>query len=126
MKKKKITPFIENIGEATTACLVTMVQGNILALGLTHWVIASQTGFVAGVIASIALIISRTTSRWIIAITLGTATAIVDYFMHPGMIGPFFLEAIITGIGAAILSYLVGMALRYWRARRISLAESAD
>lgn len=118
--KKKITPFIENIGEATTACLVTMVQGNILALGLTHWIIASQTGVVAGMLASVALIVSRTTSRFIIAATLGITTAIVDYFMHPGMIDPVYLEAIITGIGAAVLSYVVSSFLGYWRARRTS------
>ena len=119
--KKKIIPVIENIGEATTACLITMVQGNILALGLTHWIIASQTGVVAGAVASMALIISRTTSRLIIAATLGITTAIVDYFMHPGMIEPVYLEAIITGIGAAVLSYLVGTILGYWRTRRIFL-----
>ena len=124
--KKKIIPFIENISEATAACLFTMVQGNIFALGLTHWIIASQTGAVAGVIASVALIFSRTSNRWIIAATLGIATAIVDYFMHPGMFGPVVLEAIITGIGAAILSYLVGTILRYRRARRASLTESVD
>ena len=85
--KTKITPFVENIGEATAACLITMAQGNFLALGITHWVIASQTGLVAGVAASVALLLTQTRSRWVIAIVLGVATAIVDYFMHPGMIG---------------------------------------
>jgi len=32
--KKNLTPYIEYFAESTTACLVTMVQGNILALGL--------------------------------------------------------------------------------------------
>lgn len=116
--QKKITPFIENIGEASAACLVTMVQGNFLALGVTHWVIASQTGLVAGVAATVALLLTQTRSRWVIAIVLGIATAIVDYFMHPGMIGPIFLEAIITGLGAAVLSFAVGAVLRYRRDKR--------
>jgi len=116
--QKKITPFVENIGEATAACLVTMVQGNFLALGLTHWVIASQTGLVAGVAATVALLLTQTRSRWVIAIVLGVATAIVDYFMHPGMIGPIFLEAVITGLGAALLSFTVGAILKYRREKR--------
>lgn len=116
--KKKFAPFVENVGEATTACLVTMVQGNFLALGLTHWIIASQTGVIAGVLASLALILTRTENRWIIAIVLGVVTAIVDYLIHPGMFGPVFLEAIVTGIGAAALSYLVGGILHFVRARR--------
>jgi len=122
--KKKITPFLENIGEATTACLITMVQGNVLALGLTHWIIASQTGLIAGSLASVALIVSHTANRWVIAATLGIITAIVDYFIHPGMIDPVFLEAVITGIGAALLSYVIGTILRYRRTRRISLTEA--
>ena len=32
--KRKLAPFLENIAESTTACLVTMVQGNLLALSL--------------------------------------------------------------------------------------------
>ena len=34
--RQKIELFIENIGEATAACLFTMVQGNLLALTLGH------------------------------------------------------------------------------------------
>ncbi len=119
--QKKITPFVENFGEATAACLVTMVQGNFLALGVTHWVIASQTGLVAGVAASVALLLTQTKSRWVIAIVLGVVTAVVDYFMHPGMIGPIFLEAIITGLGAAALSYAVGTFLKYRREKRATV-----
>lgn len=116
--KKKLAPLVENIGEATTACLITMTQGNFLALGLTHWIIASQTGIVAGLAASAALFLTKTDNRWIIAVVLGVVTAVVDYMMHPGMIGPVFLEAIITGIGAGVLSYLAGWVLQYRRRRR--------
>jgi O-antigen ligase len=119
--KTKITPFVENIGEATAACLITMAQGNFLALGITHWVIASQTGLVAGVAASVALLLTQTRSRWVIAIVLGVATAIVDYFMHPGMIGPIFLEVIITGLGAAVLSFAVGALLKFHREKRAAI-----
>jgi len=116
--KKKLAPLAENIGEATTACLITMTQGNFLALGITHWIIASQTGIVAGLAASTALFLTKTDNRWVIAVVLGVVTAIVDYLMHPGMIGPVFLEAIITGIGAGVLSYLAGWFLQFRRRKQ--------
>ena len=62
---RKFAPFIENIAEATGACLLTMVQGNLMALTLTHWAIASQTGLVAGTLASAAILLARTSRRWV-------------------------------------------------------------
>lgn len=113
--KNKITPFVENIAESTTACLVTMVQGNILALGLSHWLIASQTGAVAGTISAAAILVFKTSKRWIISVMLGLTTAVVDYFVHPGMLGSAATEAIVTGVGAAMLSYLVGTIVSRYR-----------
>ena len=115
---KKVQPFVENISEATVACLVTMVQGNMLAIGLHHWIIASQTGVVAGTVASVTILFARVSDPRVIAVALGVTTAVVDYFIHPPMIGgPEILEPIITGIGAAILSYLVAIAIRRFRQR---------
>lgn len=117
--KNRIAPFVENIAESGAACLVTMVQGNILALGLSHWIIASQTGLVAGTAAAAAVTLAKTNNRWIMASILGVSTAIVDYFVHPGMIGEAAItEAAITGIGAAALSYLAGSAVLWYKMRK--------
>ena len=122
--KKKITPFIENIAESGAACLFTMVQGNILALGLSHWMIASQTGLVAGTAAATAVTLAKTENRWILAGILGVSTAIVDYFIHPGMIGESAAtEALVTGLGAAVLSYAVGSAMLWYRRRKAASRE---
>ncbi|MHC4452687.1 MAG: hypothetical protein ACYS0E_21520 [Planctomycetota bacterium] len=118
MMKRRLGPFVENIGESTVACLVAMVQGNLFAVSLTHWTIATRTGIVAGVLAAAALLVMRTTVRWRIAITLALVTGVVDYFMHPGMLGPGVTEAAVTGVGAGALSLLVGALLsRVRRAR---------
>ena len=114
---KKIAPFVEYFAESTTACLVTMVHGNVLALTLTHLAIASQTGIIAGVIAAVGLYVARTSRRWMISIVLGVATAVVDFFVHPGMFGSVVTEALVTGAGAAVLSYLVGTAIQFVRAK---------
>lgn len=105
---KTATQLLENVSESTVACLITMVQGNVLALGLSHWIIASQTGILAGSIAAVAMFLSPINSRWLIAVILGIATAAVDFFVHEGMFGPVFAEAAVTGLGAALLSYFVG------------------
>lgn len=114
-KSKKVAPLLENIGESAAACLITMVQGNILVLGVSHWIIASQTGVLAGSLATIALVLAKTKSRLVISIILGVITAFVDYFVHEGMFGPEAAEAIVTGMGAAALSYGAGSLLELYR-----------
>ena len=121
--KEKIGPFAENIGEAGAACLVTMVQGNLLLLGLSHWITASQTGLIAGAATATMFILVKTNSRLVLASLLGLLTALVDYFVHPGMIGEFaFIEALITGLGAAALSYIAGFLIARYRDWRPSVA----
>jgi hypothetical protein len=117
-EKKVIGPLFENVGESTAACLITMVQGNLLVLGLSHWIIASQTGLAAGILASVALLVAKTQNRLAISLILGVITAFVDYFVHEGMFGPEAAEAIFTGLGAAILSYGVGSLIAFYRKRR--------
>lgn len=114
-KGKKVAPLLENIGESTAACLITMVQGNLLVLGVGHWAIASQVGVTAGVLASVALLLARTKSRLVISIILGAITAFVDYFVHDGKFGPEAAEAIVTGLGAAALSYAAGTLIEYYK-----------
>lgn len=122
---KKSSLYIENISEATAACLFTMVQGNLLLLGLSHWLIASQTGIVAGVLASVALTIAKTNKRWLISMVLGCFTGVVDFFIHPGMIGGVATEAIITGIAAGLLSYVIGAVIARLKNKRTQ-AQSAN
>jgi hypothetical protein len=106
--KRQIQPFIENISEATAACLVTMVQGNLLAITLGHWLVAVETGLIAGSITSAALLVWKTSKAWIVALLLGVVTAIIDYVVHPGGFGTVFIEAAVTGAGAAALSFGIG------------------
>lgn len=71
-----------------------------------------------GLLASAGIFIAQTDNRWAIAVILGLATAVVDYLVHPGMFGPVFTEAAVTGIGAAVLSCIVGTAWQRVRAAR--------
>lgn len=113
--KKHLTPFAEYLAESTTACLVTMVQGNFLALTMGHLFIASQTGVFAAGLAAVTLAFAKTNRRWVIAVVVGVVTAIVDFFVHPGMFGGAATEAIVTGLAAAVLSYVAGTLFRYFK-----------
>ena len=116
-KRRKVAPFIEYVSESATACLVTMVQGNMLALTASHLLIASQTGVIAGVFTALLVLFAKTDKRWVIAFIIGTATAVVDFFVHHGNFGPVAFEAIVTGVGAAILSFLVATLVKFLKKR---------
>jgi hypothetical protein len=95
------------------ACMLTMVQGNLLALTLTHWFIASQTGLVAGAIASTTVIAARLRRPWLISLTLGVVTIPVDALVHPGKFEMGGVnEAVVTGVGAFALSLAASAAVR--------------
>jgi len=114
----EVSYLIENVSEATVACLLTMVQGNVLAIGVSHLIIASQTGITAGTAATIAVLLSKKEKRGLIATILGSITTVVDYLVHPGMFGSLFTEAIVTGVGAALLSYVVSTLINKFRSRK--------
>ena len=117
---KKASLLIENISEATVACLITMVQGNVLSIGVGHLIIASQTGLTAGAVTTIIVVTSKTHKRVLVAVLLGLITTVIDYMIHPGMIGSVFTEAIVTGIGAALLSFGVSILIRSIRERKVA------
>lgn len=96
----------EGVSESTIACLLAMVQGNILALTIGHLIIAIQTGFIAGIIAFGVTVKARINNHWIIALVLGISTAIIDYLIHPSSFGGAATEAIVTGLVAGLLSYM--------------------
>lgn len=117
--------LFEYVAESTTACVVTMAQGNLLAITFGHLVIASQTGLIAGSIASLAVFLSRSMPRWVASLVLGLGTAVVDFLVHPGMFGPIAVEALVTGFVAAALSYFTGTAVSFVRQKLATRSGSA-
>ena len=50
--------------------------------------------------------------------SVSESTAVVDFFVHPGMFGDEATEAIVTGCVAAGFSYAVGSGMQVMRRRR--------
>jgi hypothetical protein len=123
--KIKLQPYAENMCESGIACLLTMVQGNVLTLGLSHWIIASQTGLIAGAIVGTTLIAAQLRQPWVVSLVLGAVTTVVDVLVHPGTsrIGSL-AEAVVTGVGAFVLSLAVSAALQRRGVRRRAGAQA--
>lgn len=96
----------EGVSESTIACLLAMVQGNLLVLTIGHLLVAMQTGFIAGIIAFGVTVKARINNHWVIALLLGISTAIIDYLIHPSSFGGAATEAIVTGLIAGLLSFM--------------------
>lgn len=109
--RTRIAPYLENIGESACACLVTMVQGNVLALTTAHWLVAAETGLLAGTVASIAVFAARFGKQALVSLTLGVATMLIDFLVHGSLNVAGVLESVMTGAAAAALSFIVGRAL---------------
>lgn len=106
--RKRVQPFAEQFSEATAACLLAMVQGNLLALTWSHWLIASRTGALAALATSAALALARSERRATVALLLGLGTTAADALVHVGSYGPFLFEAVVTGTAASALSLGLG------------------
>ena len=116
--KEKTKSFAEGVSESTAACMLAMVQGNILALTIGHLMIALQTGLIAGSIAFAISMLARGRKVWVTPLLLGVSTAAVDYFVHPSNFGTAATEALVTGLVAGLLAALVTAAMRLSRKRR--------
>ena len=106
---QKIKIFLTPFCEATPACLLVMVQGNIWLATLGHLQKAAETGLITGVGV---LIISFFTYRWfgnkyVVAGITGGMCFIADLLIHPTHFGSYTTEAIVTGAVAAIISLAV-------------------
>ena len=106
------------MSEATAACLFMMVQGNILAVTGSHWLIAAETGAIAGAIATLVDAALGDSRRWLVALVLTAFTTAADFIVHDGPIASVLLEAVLTGIGAGALSLAFGALIGRWRAKR--------
>jgi len=123
MLRQKIKIFLTPFCEATPACLLVMVQGNIWLATLGHLHKAVETGFITGVGV---LILSLFTYRWfgnkyVVAGITGGMCFIADLLIHPTHFGSYTTEAMVTGVVTAIISLAVNFIgkkfFKYGRAR---------
>lgn len=109
---QKLKMFVTPFCEATPACLLVMVQGDILAATIGHLQKALETGFITGIGV---LILSFFTHQWfsnkyVVAGITGSMCFVADLLVHPSHFGGVTTEAIVTGAFTALISLLLNMA----------------
>jgi len=96
--------------EAGAACLVLMVQGNLAGLTLGHLLIASKTGLLA---ISPVLVVTVTryarflANRWTSSAFLAICAFVADALILESHYAGEYTEAILTAIGAFLLSLFI-------------------
>ena len=104
-------PFVEAVkgtpekfGEAWLSCLLVMVQGDVAALTLKHAQIAAKTGVLTALACLVGGLLVRRRTLYIDILFTGIFTTIFDFSVHPTHFGGPWDEAIITGLGASLLT----------------------
>ena len=109
--KDKISLFGSALAKVTPACLMLMVQGNVLALGLPHWQTALKTAGIVGIILVVFSFSAKTKAvsdnKYSMAGVVALATTLVDFNVHPSHYSGETTEALMTGIAAGLLWLLV-------------------
>jgi len=107
----KLKLFGSAMAKVTPACLMLMVQGNVLALGLMHWQTALKTAGIVGILL-VGLSFSAKTkaisdNKYSMAGMVALVTTLVDFNMHPSNFAGETTEALMTGVAAGLLWLLV-------------------
>ncbi len=96
--------------EAGAVCLILMVQGHLLDVTATHFLVAAKTGVLA-TLPSLGLSFTPAArhfvNRWTSSAFLGICTFVADALVHASHYPGEYTEAALTGLGAFIFSVVV-------------------
>lgn len=103
---KYVGLWVGRFRDSFSACSLAMTQGDVTALTLDHMIIAGKTGFTTAVAATTILMFSphHADNKWVLAGITGFITAMCDLAIHQSHFGGVTTEAMVTGIGAGLLT----------------------
>ena len=116
MIKSKLVLFLRHLSQTTISCLTAMTRGDFSAINLGHWQIALTTGLIAGFVGvgfSFSSLFIRYGRTIAFAIITFISTVVADFFSHPSHYGSFAWghgEAIITALGAVVISLMISFS----------------
>ena len=107
----KLALFGQAVAKVAPPCLMLMVQGNMSAIALMHWMTAFKTAGIVGLVL-VALSFSIKTkaisdNKYSMAGLVAVITTIVDFNIHPSHFAGETTEALMTGIAVGLLWLLV-------------------
>ena len=95
----------DRFGQAFSACMIAMLQGDVTVISVTHIITAGRVGMITAMACVIATFIPRHTRTVGIWLT-GVFTAVADYVTHPSAMPGALTECLVTGAGALVLALL--------------------
>jgi len=105
----RLAIFSRHLTQSTLACVTAMTQGDLSAVTLHHWQVATQTGLLVGLLAvlfSFTKIKDWQSTRLGITLVALVGTFVADLMVHPTHFGAVWTEALVTGLGAATLALI--------------------
>jgi hypothetical protein len=106
----RLVLFGHKAAEVGAVCVVLMVQGHILDATLAHFAIAAKTGLLATVpLVGVTMThyARHMTNRWVSSGLIGIFGVAADAFIHGSHYPGAYTEAVLTGLGAFVLSVVV-------------------
>ena len=92
-----------------------MVGGDVTVLNLNHAITASKTGTGSAVALLIITLFTKVPNVWAMAWLTGIVVALIDYTVHGNHAAIYgdgeWREAVVTGIGAAILGLVLSKTI---------------
>ena len=106
--RDKVALFVRRFREAWISCLLCMVQGDISVVNWGHAVTASKTGTIAGIAFVLCSYFpSVKNSKTVIVWLIGLLTMCADILVHPTHFGEWWTEAVVTGLGASAICWIM-------------------
>lgn len=102
MEKFKLA--LQKFGEAWTACSIMMVQGDFTVFTIKHGLTAAKTGSIAAILLVFTSYFVALQNRFVMAWMTGVMVSLADIVIHQTHFGMHWHEAVLTGLGAAMLS----------------------
>jgi hypothetical protein len=113
---KKFKILYQKISEVTPSCLLMMVQGDLSAITLTHWIKAFSTGTLTAIGMILLSFIKSNKefyeNKYLLAGLTSIVTMIVDYKIHPSHYSGNYTEALMTGLAAGIICFIM---TKFWK-----------
>lgn len=104
--KHKSELWSRKFTEAWLSCATMMVQGDFTVFSVKHALTAAEVGATAGVGVVITSFFAKLDNKFALAWTTGVVVMLADLVTHPTHFGEHYTEALVTGMGAMMLSVI--------------------
>ena len=89
-----------------------MVQGDFTVFSMKHALTAAEVGALSGIGVVITSFVAKLDNKFALAWVTGVVVTLADIATHPTHFGEWYSEAVMTGLGAMMLSIIFSKLYR--------------